>query len=890
MKSLLLVVVLFSSTFEVYSQNAEPFYINNDSPFYCLEEESIFNTNYSSKISQFIYSFQELSNSGLIIGSRFESISFNFNNQSQFPFSNVKIDIVPTTLISINQLQSVNHTVFEGSNIYINQGWNEFVFSEPYEWDGENILVQVCFFNQWTEMPPSMLYYSAYDLPQLWSKSSGRVGENICDNQPSSPGNGQINKPSIILFSSFIETSRIRDWNYDEFLSDEFNSNSLDLNMWKRYVRGDEYNWGYDAFRDQNSNLYFDVLSEDNIEYKCLRIDLKKLPIAETFADWNGNNERVWEYSTAGIKSRDEIYYFDKGYAEVRVKFFDDYVNMGPNFWYVSVFDEILSSSDTDEYYSEIDVYELNTCLPNFGNNSLHHANDTFPYLTKPYKLNRGLRYSGINLHDNKFHTFGFEWSENIINFYLDRKKINSVYSLLDSNGNSIPISTMKKVAAILDVNFKDSLETSGIFPGQAYNPIANEVYPYYIDYYRVYHKTQPVIDARFSIVEIFRNSGGELSVHCVPYISSSGLWNLIQCDKYGNEIGNILESNFCSGINFTNGLELNNWYKISWTLNPGQSNETTESKITFIDLSEFAFDLPGCVDGNTSMRFKLYSNANNQNSEYIIWEADQNGNQITPALYTKYGDNVEFVDLPKESKYFVQHNVTNFGITQTSEKIIDYLKWYMLEPYFDDDTIINSNLTASFNKGLKDNNAECFHQWDLYYSDINGNLGQLAASSQWTQSCSFQINPNLFYILSHGMWNRCANWKAYARFINPNAPSSFPITDESILLACLEGCENSVLINAESIQHQMIEDQDVYIIPEFYIFPNPANESISIKIDEHTLSELTISSMDGRILKSYNNFNVTDQINVSEISAGVYIVYARSYDVVYKPVRFIKN
>ncbi len=127
---------------------------------------AVFGNFYTSEIAQFLYTAAELNAAG-IIGGKIDQIDWNITalaGVTAYPEFTIQMGCTNlTTFNSVSPvLSSGLFTVFPATTVNITTGWNNFVLSNPYEWDGiSNIIVQVC----WTTGPnPNGAGYGNYTL------------------------------------------------------------------------------------------------------------------------------------------------------------------------------------------------------------------------------------------------------------------------------------------------------------------------------------------------------------------------------------------------------------------------------------------------------------------------------------------------------------------------------------------------------------------------------------------------------------------------------------------------------------------------------------------------------------------------------------------------------
>jgi thermitase len=59
----------------------------------------------------------------------------------------------------------------------------------------------------------------------------------------------------------------------------------------------------------------------------------------------------------------------------------------------------------------------------------------------------------------------------------------------------------------------------------------------------------------------------------------------------------------------------------------------------------------------------------------------------------------------------------------------------------------------------------------------------------------------------------------------------------------------------------------------KFSISPNPASEFIRIDTDNQTIDQLSIYSMDGKLIRQLTNLNKNENINIQDLSSGIYLI-----------------
>jgi hypothetical protein len=62
-----------------------------------------------------------------------------------------------------------------------------------------------------------------------------------------------------------------------------------------------------------------------------------------------------------------------------------------------------------------------------------------------------------------------------------------------------------------------------------------------------------------------------------------------------------------------------------------------------------------------------------------------------------------------------------------------------------------------------------------------------------------------------------------------------------------------------------------------FKVFPNPANTIVNITSNNKNIKEITLSDMQGRLLKTIEVNNINTQLDISNYQAGTYILIIKT-------------
>lgn len=105
----------------------------------------------------------------------------------------------------------------------------------------------------------------------------------------------------------------------------------------------------------------------------------------------------------------------------------------------------------------------------------------------------------------------------------------------------------------------------------------------------------------------------------------------------------------------------------------------------------------------------------------------------------------------------------------------------------------------------------------------------------------------------------------------------AFYLNDGNAKLWVYEGSSIGV---SENILHE-----------EIAVFPNPATESISLEIPQHVeILDVNVLDLSGQVLLNQTLVGTSQQLDISTLPVGVYILTVYAQDINFAPVRFIKQ
>jgi gliding motility-associated-like protein len=139
--------------------------------------------NYSGARSQMLFTVAELNAMGITKG-RIDSFALDIITKTSFSTFNMFIRMGCTAQ---TQLSNGFLPAYEMKDVYQNTayqthlGWNTFVLSSPFMWDGvNNLVIEICFFNgQFNQILPDAVDYSTTANPQFYLQGSDYGGCDI---------------------------------------------------------------------------------------------------------------------------------------------------------------------------------------------------------------------------------------------------------------------------------------------------------------------------------------------------------------------------------------------------------------------------------------------------------------------------------------------------------------------------------------------------------------------------------------------------------------------------------------------------------------------------------------------------------------------------------------
>ena len=141
-----------------------------------------FNGTYSGARSQMLFTVAELNAMGITKG-RIDSFALDIITKTSFSTFNMNIRMGCTPLVQLNSFIPSNELkdVYQNIGYSTTVGWNTFVLSSPYLWDGiNNLVIEICFFNgQFNTIQPDAVDYSTTTNGQFYFQGADNGGCDI---------------------------------------------------------------------------------------------------------------------------------------------------------------------------------------------------------------------------------------------------------------------------------------------------------------------------------------------------------------------------------------------------------------------------------------------------------------------------------------------------------------------------------------------------------------------------------------------------------------------------------------------------------------------------------------------------------------------------------------
>jgi len=103
---------------------------------------------------------------------------------------------------------------------------------------------------------------------------------------------------------------------------------------------------------------------------------------------------------------------------------------------------------------------------------------------------------------------------------------------------------------------------------------------------------------------------------------------------------------------------------------------------------------------------------------------------------------------------------------------------------------------------------------------------------------------------------------------------SAFVSDNASFLVGDVILHKDSGILNSFSVQlfSEIIDNVDAVSISDLIVYPNPSSEKISVISDEK-INSILITDVSGKVIKNIEDIRNHQDINVSELQSGLYIL-----------------
>lgn len=376
---------------------------------------------------------------------------------------------------------------------------------------------------------------------------------------------------------------------------------------------------------------------------------------------------------------------------------------------------------------------------------------------------------------------------------------------------------------------------------------------------------TTPTLDPSFKLLTP-TCANGNLNVLAVAdyYDGLSGsMWIL----EYWNSQSNswVSESTAYGGSCSFTIPNLNNDYRIkhgTWSGNNGScvnwDQEIQNIEPNNLNLSQYNLAEPTCTNGIVSI--SATADTYTSGSQWDLFSVDQYDNIISQISSSIFGTSCSFNDL-EAGRYMLKHGT--WGNCTGWQQTLKYfnVEEFKLDPafyvnsYYDKSSNFNVSVTA------KENPISHSNQWDLFYSDNTGSIGQ-QITTKWGNNTTFlNLNPTQYYLIKHGAWSDCTNWE-----------QSIYLIKGSNVYKSFAPCGDSIYSGTHAVTELTSNNESN--IEQIEVFPNPSNGIITIKLKGTTI--LSIYNSIGKLILNKTISNSTT-IDLSQYGKGLYYIKTNS-------------
>ncbi len=311
-----------------------------------------------------------------------------------------------------------------------------------------------------------------------------------------------------------------------------------------------------------------------------------------------------------------------------------------------------------------------------------------------------------------------------------------------------------------------------------------------------------------------------------------------------------------------------------------------------------------------------------NGNSDIYLQKLDNDGNQFWLKYFGENGNDPElngtFQDVFQSGCIGVDNNIFLAGENQgkISWYYIDKITGNLLESgkYGNEGkvnvrkVIFNGNTYSVLYNALTmpvtttqphliEINAADYSVHEIDLSQIDGYTGtSLTLSKNNNYVISAVKNNNIReYNTSYFILANNAGIKSFIKgYTYESTDFIYPVninttSDNELIVSGVNG-QNKLTFQKELINDTLSSDVKNSQTDKLKIFPNPANDFISVLIPEHSESKINITDLSGKLIYSTTSYEPSLIINLTRIKSGVYILNVNTNNTVYYDKLIINN
>lgn len=371
---------------------------------------------------------------------------------------------------------------------------------------------------------------------------------------------------------------------------------------------------------------------------------------------------------------------------------------------------------------------------------------------------------------------------------------------------------------------------------------------------------TYPSLDPGFSLGAMTCvNNNLQLSASAT-YQTAGSWWGIYESDANGN-ITNWTKLNpdqFGSQVTFQNiGLIYGDDYVVAHGVWNDCTPWTVEYKHVKAELTGFVIADPICSEDGISVTTASSHNTSS-GSQWDLYEGDANGNitNWTP-ISTAFGLSTTFSNLDRDKWYVINHGVWGncAGQWKAEQKAFYSPSFYLNSTIATTQgSIVSGNYVVSAGALITTPGSE----WAIYESNANGDILSQIGSPIWgpsaTFDASYNLDPDQYYLVTHGVWSECSNWQWSGNLIK--GTTVFRVKSNS----------------------QELADEIGKVESSIKLFPNPSSGIASISFPNKTSGEVIVLDGRGKVIQKKTIYETeTTNLDLTNEQSGVYFVRIRT-------------